>query len=52
MNSIKDKIVLITGSTDGIGKQTAIDLANMGAKVIIHGRNESKAQQTTEAINQ
>lgn len=34
--------VLITGSTDGIGKQTAIDLANMGAFVIIHGRNEEK----------
>ncbi len=50
MNPLKNKIVLITGSTDGIGKQTAIDLANMGAKVIIHGRNESKAQQTTEAI--
>ncbi|KKL68549.1 hypothetical protein LCGC14_2123850, partial [marine sediment metagenome] len=34
---MQEKRVLITGSTDGIGKQTAIDLANMGLFVIIHG---------------
>jgi NAD(P)-dependent dehydrogenase (short-subunit alcohol dehydrogenase family) len=39
---MQEKRVLITGSTDGIGKQTAIDLANMGLFVIIHGRNEEK----------
>ena len=50
MNLIKDKIVLITGSTDGIGKQTAIDLANLGAQVIIHGRNETKSLQATEEV--
>jgi retinol dehydrogenase 14 len=44
MDSIKNKIILITGSTDGIGKQTAFDLADMGAKVIIHGRDETKAK--------
>ncbi len=32
-------VVLITGSTDGIGKQTALDLARMGAWVLLHGRN-------------
>lgn len=52
MNLIKDKNVLITGSTDGIGKQTAIDLANMDARVIIHSRNENKAQQAIETIKQ
>lgn len=52
MNSIKAKIVLITGSTDGIGKQTALDLAEMGAFVIVHGRNEDKAMQTTEEVKQ
>jgi NAD(P)-dependent dehydrogenase (short-subunit alcohol dehydrogenase family) len=41
---MKDKIVLITGSTDGIGKQTAVDLSRMEAKVIVHGRNEQKAK--------
>jgi len=39
---MQEKRVLITGSTDGIGKQTAIDLAKMGLFVIIHGRNEEK----------
>jgi NAD(P)-dependent dehydrogenase (short-subunit alcohol dehydrogenase family) len=37
------KIVLITGSTDGIGFQTALELANKGHKIILHGRNEEKA---------
>lgn len=50
MNNLKDKIVLITGSTDGIGKQTAIDLAEMGAFVFVHGRNEDKAQQALEEV--
>ncbi|MBN2173329.1 MAG: SDR family oxidoreductase [Bacteroidales bacterium] len=47
---MKDKIILITGSTDGIGKQTALDLARIGAKIIIHGRNNLKARTTKEEI--
>jgi NAD(P)-dependent dehydrogenase (short-subunit alcohol dehydrogenase family) len=47
---MKDKIVLITGSTDGIGRQIAIDLAEMGASVIIHGRNELKARDAMKDI--
>lgn len=50
MAAIKDKIILITGSTDGIGKQTAIDLAAMGAQVIVHGRNVGKAKETAQNI--
>lgn len=45
-NEMKNKIILVTGSTDGIGEATAIQLARMGAKVIIHGRTESKALET------
>lgn len=44
------KIILITGSTDGIGKQTALELANAGHKVIIHGRNEKRALETVNEI--
>lgn len=52
MNLIKDKIVLITGSTDGIGKQTASDLAEKGAHVIVHGRNKDKAFLAAEEVTQ
>lgn len=44
-----EKIILITGSTDGIGKQTALELSSLGHKIIIHGRNEKRI---AEAINE
>ena len=47
-----NKTILITGSTDGIGKQTAIELAKFGSRIIIHGRNEQRCQETaTELIS-
>ena len=39
---MKNKIVLVTGSTDGIGKQTALDLAGMEATVLIHGKDTNR----------
>lgn len=41
---MKGKIVLVTGATDGIGRQTALDLAQLGATVIVHGRTKAKAE--------
>lgn len=38
------KTILITGSTDGIGKLTAINLAKDGHKIYVHGRNKEKLQ--------
>lgn len=49
-SDMRNKIVLITGSTDGIGQQTALELARMGAKVIIHGRTETKALETVARL--
>ena len=43
---LTDKIILITGASSGIGKATAILASQMGAHVIIHGRNLEKLQHT------
>ena len=37
------KVCLVTGATDGIGKVSARVLAELGAKVIIVGRNPEKS---------
>lgn len=42
--------VFITGATDGIGKQSAIELARMDYHVIIHGRDERSVNQAIEDI--
>ncbi len=42
-NLMAGKICLVTGGTDGIGRVTALELANMGANVIIVGRNSAKS---------
>ncbi|PLX14846.1 MAG: dehydrogenase [Marinilabiliales bacterium] len=44
------KTILITGSTDGIGKQTALDLALKGHEIIVHGRNELRGKSIAEEI--
>jgi len=44
------KNVLITGATDGIGRQSAIDLARMGYHVIVHGRDEESVNKAIEEI--
>ncbi len=49
---MQDKIVLITGGNDGIGKQTAIGLAKLGATVVIACRNMDKATNAIKEIQQ
>lgn len=44
------KVILITGSTDGIGRQTALELAKTGATVLVHGRNASLGKTVLEEI--
>lgn len=45
-----EKIIFTTGSTDGIGKQTAFELAKSDSKIVIHGRNEEKCKNTIREI--
>lgn len=47
---MKGKVVLITGGTSGIGRQTALDLAPMGAHIVILGRNKDKAEKTVAQL--
>lgn len=47
---MRGKTVLITGSTDGVGRYVARHLAAEGANVLIHGRDTGRAQTLIEEI--
>jgi 3-oxoacyl-[acyl-carrier protein] reductase len=42
MFSLKDKVAVVTGASQGIGRETALALAQAGAKVVVAARNEEK----------
>ncbi len=49
---LKDKIALVTGSSRGIGKSIALELAREGAKLIVHGSRGSEAlEQSFENVS-
>ena len=50
MATLEDQVILVTGSTDGIGKQTAYGLAQRGATVLLHGRSQEKGEATLREI--
>ncbi len=47
---LTDKTVLITGSTDGVGRHVAIELARQGASVLVHGRDRQRGEAVIEEI--
>ncbi len=47
---LRDKVILITGSTTGIGKAIAIRCVTEGARVVIHGLEEVWGQQVVEEL--
>jgi NAD(P)-dependent dehydrogenase (short-subunit alcohol dehydrogenase family) len=44
-------IAVITGATEGIGKQTAAELAERGFHVVVHGRSEARAKEAAKGIS-
>jgi NAD(P)-dependent dehydrogenase (short-subunit alcohol dehydrogenase family) len=52
MQNLADKTVLITGSTDGVGRLVARRLGSQGAHVLIHGRDQTRGGQVVEQIRQ
>jgi NAD(P)-dependent dehydrogenase (short-subunit alcohol dehydrogenase family) len=49
---LKDRIILVTGATDGIGKALALHIAGLGAQVLLHGRNTKKLEEVYDRITE
>jgi NAD(P)-dependent dehydrogenase (short-subunit alcohol dehydrogenase family) len=49
-DALRDRIVLITGASDGIGRALALEAANLGAQVILHGRSAAKLEKIYDDI--
>ncbi|MBA3634747.1 MAG: SDR family oxidoreductase [Acidobacteria bacterium] len=47
-----DKKAFVCGSTQGIGRAAAVELANLGASVVLLARNEDSLKQVKEELNQ
>ena len=47
---LRARIILITGASDGIGRALALHAAELGAQLIIHGRNVSKLEAVYDEI--
>ncbi|NIV18103.1 MAG: YciK family oxidoreductase [Woeseiaceae bacterium] len=50
MSALRDRIILITGASDGIGRALALKAAELGAQVILHGRNVQKLERVYDEI--
>jgi NAD(P)-dependent dehydrogenase (short-subunit alcohol dehydrogenase family) len=48
--SLEGKTIVVSGASSGIGRQCAISCANMGATVVLLGRNESRLKETLDMM--
>lgn len=49
---LNQRIILVTGASDGIGREAARTYARFGATVILLGRNEEKLHQVAQSMNE
>lgn len=50
MQDLKNKIILVTGATDGIGKAAATEFSRRGATVTLVGRNKAKTEHVVNEL--
>jgi NAD(P)-dependent dehydrogenase (short-subunit alcohol dehydrogenase family) len=49
-NSVKGKVVIVTGANSGLGKSTAFEMAKRGATVVLACRNLDEGQRAVNEI--
>ncbi len=47
---LSGRTVLVTGATDGIGRETALALGRLGARVLVHGRDREKGEAVVDRL--
>ena len=52
MRSVDEAVILVIGSTDGLGKSTARNLAAAGATVLLHGRDPERGETAVRGIRE
>jgi NAD(P)-dependent dehydrogenase (short-subunit alcohol dehydrogenase family) len=50
MNDLRNKTIMVTGSTSGMGKYIVVELARRGATLLLHGRDDTKLAKVSSDI--
>src|ERR1051325_709896 len=45
-----EQTILITGATDGLGRELALEVAAQGARVLVHGRDDERGKAALDDI--
>ena len=51
-NSLRDKVVVVTGASSGIGRSIALESASRGATVILMARHQDKLEEIANEARQ